>query len=99
MDMRRLIAKLYILHVELDLGLAAPVVFFELVADVEHLLAADAAVVLAQLEADGGVGVGAVGREHRELQVVAADDARRLQGVAFQVVGAEYGHVVVGSER
>lgn len=93
------VAKLYILHVELDLGFAAPVVFFELVADVEHLLAADAAVVFAQLEADGGVGVGAVGREHRELQVVTANDARGLQGVALQVVGAEYGHVVVGSER
>ena len=93
------VAKLYILHVELYLGLAAPVVFFELVADVEHLLAADAAVVLAQLEADGRVGVGAVGREHRELQMVAADDARGLQWIACQVVGAEHAHVVVGSER
>ena len=31
--------------------------------------------------------------------MVAADDARRLQWVAFQVVGAEYGHVIVGPER
>jgi len=59
-----LFAKLYILHVELDLGLATPVVFFELIADVEHLLAADAVVVFAQLETNGGKGIGTVGREH-----------------------------------
>ena len=43
------VVELYILHVELDLGLAAPVVFFELVTDFEHLLAAYAVVVFAQL--------------------------------------------------
>ena len=88
--------ELQVFDVELYLGAAAPVVLFELVAEVETV-GAHPLQAFAHLEGDGRVGCRALGKgDGVELEVIESHDA----GVAGidELAGDEDGYVVVGSE-